>query len=78
MLEYYIIFSECSFYPFLCRTALHWACKRGHVTVVEYLLRSGADVKIVSKECESVVDVTSNEQVLELLAKHGTNIWNIP
>lgn len=25
-------------------TALHWACKRGHLAIVEYLIEKGADI----------------------------------
>ena len=49
------------------RTALHWACKRSHVAIVQHLLRNGADVNLLSSKAESVADVTSDSQVLELL-----------
>jgi len=30
-------------------TALHWAAIRGHVQVIETLIRSGADVSVLDK-----------------------------
>jgi hypothetical protein len=51
-------------------TALHWACKRSHVAIVEHLLGKGADVNLVSTEGESVAQVTSDDQVLKLLSRY--------
>ena len=58
-------------YCFLARTALHWACKRNHVGIVEYLLRKGADVNLVSHKNESMAEVTNNYRVLKLLSEYG-------
>lgn len=52
---------------FMCRTALHWACKRGHVDIVQHLLQNGADVNLLSCKSESVSDVTSDDRILKLL-----------
>ena len=51
------------------RTALHWACERGHVAIVQHLLQNGADIKLLSHNCESVADVAGDEAVRRILAQ---------
>ena len=48
----------------LCRTALHWACKRGHVSIVQVLLQNGADVNIVNFKGELASELTTSVEVL--------------
>lgn len=55
----------------ISRTALHWACKRGHVDIVEHLLRRGADVNLLSSKGETVAEVSSSDRVLKLLSGRG-------
>lgn len=50
-------------------TALHWACKRGHVTLVGNLLKCGADKSIRNNKNESPADLTTNNQIRELLGE---------
>ena len=49
------------------RTALHWACKRGHVSIAQHLLESGAIANLRTSNGESVADVSSDPLVLRLL-----------
>jgi len=54
------------------RTALHWACKRGHPTVVECLLQNGAESSIQNDKGETCLQLTENPQVRILLGgKYG-------
>ena len=56
-------------YDFLpYRTALHWACKRGHLSVVRYLLQNGAEANITSHKGELPVDVAATTDVAKLLS----------
>ena len=48
------------------RTALHWACKRGHKDIVEYLLYSGADPSIMSNKGETPSTVATEHRILKL------------
>ncbi|CAL1533531.1 unnamed protein product [Lymnaea stagnalis] len=48
-------------------TALHWACKRNHVNVVQYLLGKGADKSSTNKEGHVPAQLTSNEEIWQLL-----------
>ncbi|CAG5133055.1 unnamed protein product [Candidula unifasciata] len=48
-------------------TALHWACKRNHVAVVKYLLDRGADRNIKNKDGHTPAQLTSNEEIRNLL-----------
>ena len=34
---------------------LHWACDRGHLEVVKFLLQSGADVNLQDKESQTAL-----------------------
>ncbi|XP_071493487.1 ankyrin repeat domain-containing protein 40-like [Diadema antillarum] len=49
-------------------TALHWASKRGHPTIVRYLLSRGADVSIATQKGELAVQLTDSEDVRNILA----------
>ena len=46
------------------RTALHWACKRGHATIAQLLLWSGADVNIKTFKGELASELTTSAEVL--------------
>lgn len=48
-------------------TALHWATKRNHKTVVEFLLTQGADKEIETYKGEKAVDLTTNKDIITLL-----------
>lgn len=48
-------------------TALHWACKRGHQTVVECLLQNGADSDIQNEKGETCLQLTENPQIKILI-----------
>lgn len=51
----------------MCRTALHWACKRNHTSVVRFLIANGADINIKTFNDESVASLASSEEALLLL-----------
>lgn len=48
----------------LCRTALHWACKRGHVSIVQILLQNGADINTTNFKGELASELTTSVEVL--------------
>lgn len=50
-------------------TALHWAAKRGHSTIVKYLLSNGADPSLKSLYGESAFAVAKNEDIRDLLSE---------
>lgn len=60
---------------FLGTTALHWACMRGPLEVVELLLENGADInrkgRKFSSEGQTPLQVTRNEEVAAYLRSKG-------
>ncbi|KAK7063300.1 Ankyrin repeat domain-containing protein 40 [Halocaridina rubra] len=48
-------------------TGLHWACKRGNVNTVRWLLANGADSKIENNQSQTPAQLTTNPQILQLL-----------
>lgn len=50
-----------------CRTALHWAAKRNHTQVVEYLLENGANKDIQANNKSTPGDVCTNDHLREIL-----------
>ena len=55
-----------SYFFFCYRTALHWACKRGHAPVVMHLLQSGADVAIETHKGEHPLQLATSSEVREV------------
>lgn len=49
------------------RTALHWAAKRNHQQVVEYLLEIGADRSIQAYDASTPAHLCSNESLRRVL-----------
>ena len=49
-------------------TALHWAAKRDHVAVVEFLVGRGADISLKSKNGESAAEV-AGARALQILTR---------
>ena len=49
------------------RTALHWASKRNHVNVVEYLISNGADVETTTNYGQKAADLSTNTKIVDLL-----------
>ena len=54
----------CAFSP---RSPLHWAAKRGHTSIVSFLLASGADKNIKNDKDQTPLDLTANKTIRELL-----------
>ena len=52
---------------YLFRTALHWACKRNHPNIIQYLLVNGADTNIKTFKGESPSNLASSTEALNLL-----------
>jgi hypothetical protein len=48
-------------------TALHWACKRNHFSVVQFLLQKGANKDIQTSKGEEPVDLTTSDDIIKLL-----------
>ncbi|EEC18190.1 ankyrin repeat-containing protein, partial [Ixodes scapularis] len=48
-------------------TPLHWACKRGHVAIVRYLLNQGADPTLTTLKGETPAMLTDNEDIRSLI-----------
>jgi hypothetical protein len=42
------------------RTALMWACEYGHSPVIEFLIRSGADIHLVDKDGKTAMEYLDN------------------
>ena len=53
---------------------MHWACKRGHQTIVERLLQNGADRSIQTAKGETSLELTENHQIRNLLGGKTENM----
>lgn len=51
----------------IIRTALHWACKRDHTAIIQFLLANGADANIKTFKGECASNVASSAEALNLL-----------
>ena len=51
----FLAFILCSCFFQLKMTPLHWATEKGHLDVIEILLKAGADVACENKVCFSVI-----------------------
>ena len=58
----YIFYDKYSF-----RTALHWASKRSHKTIIAYLLSHGADKNLKTRNGEIPADLATDNAVKRLL-----------
>lgn len=55
-------------------SALHWGCKRNHKSVVEFLLQKGANKDLLTAKGEKPVDLTTSEDIFNLLGGTGNRI----
>lgn len=44
-------------YCYIIKNALHWACSRGHIDIVRFLLENGSDVNVLNDPPVSVLFV---------------------
>lgn len=51
------------------RTALHWACRRGHVHAVQLLVHLGADPSIANDKDQLPNQLTALESIHDILGK---------
>lgn len=47
------------------RTALHWACKRNHTAIIQFLIANGADINIKTFNGEIAASLVSSEEALD-------------
>lgn len=52
-------------------TPLHWAAKRGHASIVKYLVQKGADTTLLTKKGETAAQVSSNTGIKQILGEEG-------
>ena len=52
-------------------TPLHWAAKRGHASIVKYLVQEGADTTLLTKKGETAAQVSSNTGIKQILGEEG-------
>ena len=63
---------------FLGTTALHWACFRSPIEMVEMLVENGADVNRVGRKFKAVgekpLDISKDEKIINYLKSKGATI----
>ena len=52
-------------------TPLHWAAKRGHASIVKYLVQQGADTTLQTKKGETAAQLSSNTGIKQMLGEEG-------
>ena len=57
---------------FIFRTALHWAAKRGHKSIVTLLLQHGANTQALNIKGETPAFVAKNSEIRALLGESDT------
>lgn len=60
-------------------TALHWACKRGHIEIVRYLIDGGADIEfqdIIGRPSLYFAIIGGNVDIVCLLLDYKANPWS--
>lgn len=64
------------FYIYFLRTALHWACKRGHEHIEKLLLDSGADKNRKNFKGDTPYDLYSYQSSQEQISSHQEELCN--
>ena len=54
-------------------TPLHWAAKRGHESIVKYLVQEGADTTLLTKKGKTAAQLSSNTSIKQVLGEEGNN-----
>jgi ankyrin repeat protein len=52
---------------YFSRTPLHWAAKRNHIQVVQYLLENGANKEVPAHNKSTPVDVCNDNSIRQML-----------
>ena len=52
-------------------TPLHWAAKRGHASIVNYLVQEGADTTLLTKKGETAAQLSSSTSIKQILGEEG-------
>jgi hypothetical protein len=55
-------------------TALHWASKRGHPSLIRLLLSHGADVSIMNDKGKTPLEIATNHEVVQLLGGNPSQL----
>lgn len=53
-------------------TPLHWAAKRGHSSIVKYLVQEGADTTLLTKKGETAAQLSSSTSIKQILGEEGS------
>lgn len=54
-------------------TPLHWAAKRGHASIVKYLVQQGADATVLTNKGETAAKLTDDTAIKQMLGE-GNNV----
>ncbi|CAD8152610.1 unnamed protein product [Paramecium octaurelia] len=66
-------------YDFYNMTALHWACKNGHLEIVKILLQHHADfdaLDVMNRTPLSIAVQENQQEIVKLLLTYGANPWS--
>ncbi|CAK67753.1 unnamed protein product (macronuclear) [Paramecium tetraurelia] len=66
-------------YDFYNMTALHWACKNGHLEIVKILLQHHADfdaLEVMNRTPLSIAIQENQQEIVKLLLTYGANPWS--
>lgn len=57
-------------------TPLHWAAKRGHASIVKYLVQEGGDTNVLTNKGETAGQLSSDAAIREILGEEGNTNFN--
>jgi len=50
---------------------LHWSALNGHLSVVEYLIKNGADINAKDNSSRTPLKLARKQEIKDLLRNHG-------